>query len=145
MVLSWCPFKKDCNTCTEWRCFWRKYKHMGCIVVCVQCSARPYGNAIKHILSYLIKSYMNGSKVRKNHFSVMLDDFFFAIPPSLNLNMYLRSGFPIPLHIKRVLDIARLVPWPAHISFARTRLAHVQADFPHLTRFNLAHIISVLP
>lgn len=120
---------------------------MGCLVVCVQCSARPYGNAINHILSYLIKSYVNGSKVRKNHFSVMLADFFFffAIPPSLNLNMYLRSGFPIPLLKKRVLDIALLVPWPAHISFARTRLAHVQAEFPRLIRLNLAHIISVLP
>lgn len=65
---------------------------MGYIVVCVQCSARPYSNAIKH---------------RR---------LFFTIPPSLNLNMYmyLRSGFPIPLQINRVLDIARLVPWPAH-------------------------------
>lgn len=52
---------------------------MGCIVVCVQCSARPYGNAIKHILSYLIKSYVNGSKVSKNHFSVMLADFFYDV------------------------------------------------------------------
>lgn len=89
---------------------------MGCIVVCVHCSARPYGNAIKHILSYLIKSYVNGSKVSRDCFPVMLAGFF-TIPPSLNLSMYLQSGFPILLQIKRVLDIARLVPWSAHNPF----------------------------
>lgn len=68
---------------------------MGCIVVCVQCSARPYGNAIKHILSYLIKSDMNGSKVRKNHFSVMLDDFF-CNPAVFKLEHVLTEWIPDP-------------------------------------------------
>lgn len=71
---------------------------MGCIVVCVQCSARPYGNAINHILSYLIKSYVNGSKVRKNHFSVMLADFFFFFcnPAVFKLEHVLTEWIPDP-------------------------------------------------
>lgn len=68
---------------------------MGCIVVCVHCSARPYGNAIKHILSYLIKSYVNGSKVSRDCFPVMLAVFFYN-PAVFKLEHVLTEWIPDP-------------------------------------------------
>lgn len=67
---------------------------MGCIVVCVHCSARPYGNAIKNILSYLIKSYVNCSKVGRDRFPVMLAVFY--NPTVFKLEHVLTEWIPDP-------------------------------------------------